>query len=96
MVVVWSKRAKDELVKAFHYIALESPQNAREVVEAIVDMTLALSKNPLKHPLDKYKNNNDGAWRAFEKHRYRISYRVMMKEIRIVRLRHTSRTPLSH
>ena len=65
MVTVWSKRAKNELAKAFEYISLESPQN-------------------------------DGSWRAFEKYRFRISYRVMEKEIRIVRFRHTSRTPLNY
>lgn len=96
MVTVWSKRAKNELAKAFEYISLESPQNARNVVESIVDMTLALPENSLKHPLDKYKSNNDGSWRAFEKSRFRISYRVMEKEIRIVRFRHTSRTPLNY
>ncbi len=96
MVVVWSKRAKAELIKAFEYISLESPQNVRKVVETIVDLTLALPENPLKHPLDKYKKNNDGTWRAFEKYRFQVSYRVMEKEIRIVRFRHTSRTPLNH
>lgn len=60
MVTVWSKRAKNELIKAFEYISLESPQTARKVVETIVDLTLARPENPLKHPLDKYKTNNDG------------------------------------
>jgi len=96
MLTVWSKRAKNELTKAFEYISLESPQNARKVVETIVDMTLVLPRNPLMHPLDKYKANNDGTWRAFEKYRYRISYRVTAKEIRVVRFRHTSQTPLSY
>ncbi|WP_353128386.1 type II toxin-antitoxin system RelE/ParE family toxin [Parapedobacter pyrenivorans] len=96
MVTVWSKRAKKELTKAFEYISLESPQNARKVVETIVDITLALPENPLKNPLDKYKKDNDGSWRAFEKYHFRISYRVLEKEIRIVRFRHTSRTPLNY
>lgn len=62
MVTVWSKQAKNELIKAFEYISLESPQNARKVVETIVDMTLELPENPLKYPVDKYKNNNNGSW----------------------------------
>jgi len=80
MVTVWSKRAKNELTKAFEYISLESPQNARKVVETIVDLTLALPENPLKHPLNKYKTNNDGAWRAFEKYHFRVSYREWKKK----------------
>jgi len=27
-------------------------------------------------PPDKFKKNNDGTWRAFEKYHYRISYRI--------------------
>ncbi len=65
MVVVWSKRAKNELNKVFEYISLESPKNARKVAETIVDITLDLPDNPLKHPLDKYKRSNDGSWRDF-------------------------------
>jgi len=42
---------------------------------------------------DKYKLNNDDTYRAFEKHRYRIAYRVLDTEIRILRVRHTSMEP---
>lgn len=72
------------------------PSECAESGGTIVDLTLALPENPLKHPLDKYKTNNDGAWRAFEKYHFRVSYRVMEKEIRIVRFRHTSRSPLNY
>lgn len=96
MVVIWSIRAKKELAKAFEYISQQSPKNAHKVVEALIDVTLALPENPQKHPLDKYKINNDGTWRAFEKYNYRISYHIKEAEIHIVRLRHTSRSPLNH
>ena len=94
MVTVWSKSAKRELAKAFEYISLESPKNAQKVVETIVDLTISLSQAPLKHPLDKYKLNNDGSWRAFEKYSYRITYKVTENEIQIVRFRHTQCSPL--
>ena len=42
---------------------------------------------------DKLKTNNDGSYRAFELYRYRIAYRFIEKEIRIFRVRHTSREP---
>lgn len=96
MVVVWGIHAKKELANIFEYISLESPKNARKVADTIVDLTLSLSQNPLKYPLDKYKKNNDGTWRAFEKYHYRVAYHIMANEIRIVRLRHTSRTPLDY
>jgi addiction module RelE/StbE family toxin len=96
MVVVWSKSAKAELKKAFDYIALDSLQNAQIVRDELIDATIELAKNPEKHPFDQFKTENDGSWRAFEKHHYRISYRILKSEIRIVRLRHTSRSPLNY
>lgn len=94
MVTVWSKRARAQLQKAYEYILLDSVQNAEMVVNQIVDQASALVNDPQKHPPDKFKKTNDGTWRAFEKHHYRISYRIMPKQIRIVRLRHTSKSPL--
>ena len=96
MVVVWSKSAKESLKQAFKYIALDSLSNAQMVKNTIIDSTIELSKNPEKHPLDKFKTENDGTWRAFEKHHYRISYRVLQNELRVVRMRHTSRSPLTY
>ena len=94
MVVVWSTRAKAELKKASDYIALDSPQNAKTIREALIDMAIELIKNPEKHSLDKFKQNNDDTWRAFEKYHYRISYQILKDEILIVRMRHTSKSPL--
>jgi addiction module RelE/StbE family toxin len=96
MVVVWSDSAKTELRKAFEYIALDSLQNAQMVKDTLIDPTIELPENPEKHPLDKFKKDNDGTWRAFEKHHYRISYRIVKDQIRIVRMRHTSKSPLTY
>ena len=96
MVVVWSNSAKVELRKAFEYIALDSLQNAQMVRDTLIDMTIDLSENPEKKPLDKFKKDNDGTWRAFEKHHYRISYRILKNQIRVVRMRHTSKSPLTY
>jgi plasmid stabilization system protein ParE len=95
MVTVWSRGARIELRKAYSYILLDSLQNAEMVRDDIIDLSIDLCKNPEKHPLDKFKKDNDGTWRAFEKHHYRISYRIIPNEIRIVRMRHTSRSPLT-
>jgi len=95
MVTVWSKRAIAELRKAYLYIQMDSVQNAEIVRDDIVDQTIDLCNYPTKFPPDKFKKNNDGTWRAFEKHHFRVSYRIMPNEIRIVRLRHTSRSPIS-
>ena len=96
VITVWSKRAKAELQKAYKYIYKDSPQNAAKVRDEIIDITIALPQNPEIFPPDKYKKDNDGKWRAFEKYHYRISYYCTPKEIRIVRMRHTSRSSLAY
>lgn len=96
MEVVWSNSAKDELKKLFAYIALDSLKNAEMVRDTLIGLTIEIANNAESHSLDKFKNENDGSWRAFEKFRYRISYRVTKTQIRIVRLRHTSRSPIDY
>ncbi|MDE3184856.1 MAG: type II toxin-antitoxin system RelE/ParE family toxin [Bacteroidota bacterium] len=96
MVVVWNLNAKQELKRVYEYILKDSWQNAIKVRQEIIDAVLSLPEHPDKHPPDKHKINNDGTWRAFEIDRYRISYRVKKDQIRIIRLRHTSRSPLPY
>jgi hypothetical protein len=43
---------------------------------------------------DKFKVNNKGEFRAFELHRFRVSYLIKKDEIIIARIRHTSQEPL--
>jgi len=96
VVVVWDEKAKAELRKAYSYILLSSLQNAEKVRDDIIDLTFDLPNHPDKHPVDRFKTNNDGSWRAFEKHHYRISYKVTSTQIRIIRIRHTSQSPLKY
>lgn len=56
-------------------------------------MVDTLMKNPEKDHLDKFKVNNNGQYRAFEKHKIRVTYFISKNEIRIVRERHTKMNP---
>lgn len=96
MVAVWSSTATAELKKAYDHIAEDSPENAVIVRDALIDLTLQLESFPEKYPLDRYRKNNDGSWRAFEKYNNRVSYRILKTQIRIVRLRHVKRSPLRY
>ena len=96
MVTVWTPQAIAELKKAFEYISQDSPQNANNVIDEIITLADKLPEQPEMFPPDKYKKANDGSWRAFEKYHYRISYRITKKDIRIIRMRHTSRSPLQY
>jgi plasmid stabilization system protein ParE len=93
-MVIWSKTAKAQLQQAYYYIIKDSLQNGQLVRDKIIELTNDLSKHPEKYPPDKFKQNNDGSYSAFEIFRYRVSYRILNNKVLIVRLRHTSMSPL--
>lgn len=91
--VIWGKLALKQLQKSYLYIREESPQSADKVKDAIFKTAENLKNNPEIYPLDKYRKNNDGSVRAFELYSHRIAYQIRGKEIRILRVRHTRRSP---
>jgi plasmid stabilization system protein ParE len=95
-LVVWTKRSQLHMHQIFEYISLESHQNAVNVLEDIVSAVNKATTNPEFYSADKYKVNNDGSYRAFEKHGYRIAYRFNKNVIRVLRVRHTSREPKAY
>ena len=94
--VIWDKTAQKELQKNYNYIKKDSLQSAQKVKNEILKIAKALPKSPTRYPLDKYSNNNTGDIRAFEKFSLRVAYQITKKEIRIIRVRHTSRNPLEY
>jgi plasmid stabilization system protein ParE len=91
--VRWPLRAQHQLEKAYRYVLLDSYQNAEKMKGDILISTRKVADNPEMYPPDKYRKNNDGSFRAYELHHYRIAYRFTEKEIIIVRIRHTSMEP---
>ena len=94
--ITWSKTSVKQFSKAIQFIYTQSVQNAEKVRIEIVEKISFLSVNPEFYNPDKYKKLNDGNYRAFEIHSYRISYRVLPEEIRIVRFRHVKRLHLKY
>jgi addiction module RelE/StbE family toxin len=94
--IIFDNDAKQQLRKAIEYIRKDSVQNAEKVKNAIINSIKELSKNPEMHPLDKYRLNNDGNFRAYEIYKYRITYHLSAKQIRIIRIRHTKMNPLTY
>jgi plasmid stabilization system protein ParE len=82
--------------QVFKHISKDSPKNASKVVLEIAEAALKASPNPEIYGPDKYKIDNDGSYRAFEKHRYRVAYRFSKNIIRVLRIRHTSMEPLEY
>ena len=57
--VLWNAIARKQVKKIYNYIEKESVQNAKKVIEEILDATEKLDINPDRFGLDRYKNNND-------------------------------------
>ncbi|HEX3933263.1 MAG TPA: type II toxin-antitoxin system RelE/ParE family toxin [Puia sp.] len=89
----WDRQALRQFNKAILYIAEDSIQNAEKVQADILEDIDAVIPHPERYPLDKFKIDNDGSYRAFELHRLRVAYFVGIDFIRILRIRHTSREP---
>ena len=94
--IVWTKRSQLQMSNIYDYISKDSLQNAIKVFDDITAVVDKAAANPEIYSMDKNKINNDGSYRAIEKHHYRISYRFTKKDIRILRVRHTSMRPLMY
>jgi plasmid stabilization system protein ParE len=91
--VSWTKSAYISFQKAYENIKENSPASAEKVKDTILFMIRNLPDHPEKYPLDRFKTDNPGNYRAFEKYSYRVAYRHTDKEIKILRLRHLKQGP---
>jgi plasmid stabilization system protein ParE len=91
--VVWTNRASRSLRVTFEYIQKRSVSNADNFQLQINSVVDKIPSHPEKHPPDKFKKNNNGRFRAFEKYSYRIAYQITEKEIVILRVRHVKQEP---
>jgi plasmid stabilization system protein ParE len=89
----WDKDALKQFNSAITYIRNDSPTNADKVKREFLSKIVGLGKNAEIHALDKYKKDNTGNYRAFELHRYRVSFKVNLSNVIITRVKHTSQEP---
>ena len=85
--------AEVSLKREYKRIKEDSPKNAEKVRVEILAEIRKLATHPEMYPPDRFKNQNPGNYRAFEKHSYRVAYRHNEKEIRILRIRHVKQEP---
>jgi plasmid stabilization system protein ParE len=94
--ILWDYEAANNFKAAISHIRTDSPQNANKVKKDILAKIKSLKDQPEKCPPDKLKYDNDGSYRYFVLHRYRISYAITANEIIITRVRHSSMDPLEY
>jgi len=96
MKVIWSKNGLLQLKESLKDLKEKSPKSAAKIKSEILKTSRNLSYNPEIYSPDRFKKDNDGSFRTFEKYSYRVSYQVEKTRVIILRVRHTSREPLKH
>jgi len=95
-IIVWSKNAANQYYEILEFIEDEAPQALPIVGNALMDAIEDLAAQYNSHPPDRFKNNNNGTYKAALVYSYRISYQVTETAVYILRIRHTSREPLNY
>ena len=96
MKISWDEAALAAFGDAMEYIANDSYTAALAVAEDIDEALQNASHHPRSHPPDRYRQDGDATFRAFELHSFQISYRIELDSLIVVRFRHTRQQPLSY
>jgi plasmid stabilization system protein ParE len=96
--VIWDIEALNQFKEILTYLEEQSRHAPKIVKKEILDRINQIKDNPLTYESDKLKSPADKDFRAFIVFSFRITYQVKLdkKEIRILRVRHTSREPLGY
>ena len=96
--IVWDRKALDHFKEILTYLGKQSNQAPKIVRDAILTRLDIIKTDPLICEPDKLKSPSDKEFRAFIVFSYRVTYQVKsdVKEIRILRIRHTSREPFGY
>jgi len=92
--VIWSKNSSLQLKEFLKDLKEKSLKAASKVKNEILKTARGLSNNPEIYSPDRFKKDNDGSFRSFEKYSYRVTYQVGKTQVVMLRVRHTSREPL--
>lgn len=96
--IIWDRKALDHLKDILTYLEKQSKQAPKIIKNAILSRLDLIKANPLICELDKLKDSPNKDFRAFVVFSYRVTYQIKSdsKEIRVLRIRHTSREPLGY
>lgn len=91
--IIQEDEALEYLKHQLDFIAKRSSQAPAIIKNGILAKLKTVKTNPLICEVDKYKLNNNGAYRALIAYSYRISIKISDDKLHIVRIRHTSQNP---
>lgn len=96
--IVWDRKALDHFKDILTYLEKQNKQASKIVKDAVITRLDIIKTNPLICESDKLKDSPSKEYRAFVVYSYRVTYQIKsdLKEIRVLRIRHTSREPLGY
>lgn len=96
--IIWDRIALDHFKDILDFLSKQSSQAPKIVKEGILSRLDDVKKNALIFEIDKLKDNPNKEFRAFVIYNYRVTYQIKeaAKEIRVLRIRHTSREPFGY
>lgn len=96
--IVWDRKALDHFKDILIFLEKQSDQAPKIVKTAIIARLELIKTNPLVCDLDKLRGSSNKDFRAFVVFSYRVTYQIKnsTNEIRVLRIRHTSREPLGY
>lgn len=97
-IIKWDRVALNHFKEILTYLSEQSTKAPKIVKEGVLSRLDDIKKNPFIFEIDRLKDNPNKEFRAFIIFNYRITYQIKeaTKEIRILRIRHTSREPLGY
>ena len=66
-LIIWDDEALDYLGRVLQWIGDESVVQAENVEKGTLEKVKAITTHPERYPPDKFKKNNQGKHRAFER-----------------------------
>lgn len=91
MQIIWHSKAYKDLNDNVKYIAKQSPQNARMVLNTLLELPNSLKTFPFAYPKEPYYNNEN--IRYISKWSFKIVYFVNGDTITIMRVFNTNMRP---
>jgi len=96
--IIWDRIALDDFKNILNFLSNQSSQAPKIVRKGLLSQLSEIEKNPLIFEIDKLKDNPNKEFRAFVIYNFGLTNQIkeMTREIRILRIRHTSREPFGY
>ncbi len=93
--IIWTETSLNQLENIYFYLLEETKsfEIADKVIDSLISSVEILKSDWEIYEIDEMRIPKDSNYRAFEKFSYRISYKIDLDKIYIIRIRHTSRNP---